>query len=439
MGTLTSRELGFDLSNFAVNPETQDRRPDMETNVMKRFGISLACTLLLAALPALGQNLAQVTFTAVDQETTGLNAASDRVIEIGAVKFRNGKIIESRSWLIDPGIPIPEESIRIHHIAPDMVAGRPSFKSVYPEFKDFVRDTVVLCHNAPFDVGFLRAETERSGLPRLDNQVLDTLRLARSWFPNAPGHSLEALAAHLGIELKSAHRALADASALVAVFMAGTTNLPASATLADLAAGSGNRAPPAQPAVRQPAPGPPVEAAPVPLEVKLRTIVVPEIAFQDAAVPDVLRFLLDSSRTLDRDPIEARRGVNMVQCLSPQERAKTVTFSAKGLTLKEALTAICDLAKIPFRVETSYVMIGSARAAQRNEGRTYSVPFVLVSDIKKQGARKFFESMGVQFPEGATANYNAASGKLIVVNTPDNLKTLEKILAELGVPVPRTE
>jgi DNA polymerase III epsilon subunit-like protein len=188
-------------------------------------------------------------FVAFDTETTGLSADRDRILEIGAVKFRHGKELARQRWLISPGIPLPEEAQRINGITPEMVSNAPPFREVYPQFAAFIGDGVLLAHNARFDRRFLAAEIRRNDLAMATNIVLDTLRLFHGWFPNAPRYSLESLVLFAGVssdppsprvapvgatnDPRSAryHSALKDASCLMDLFLRGATNLPTDATL----------------------------------------------------------------------------------------------------------------------------------------------------------------------------------------------------------------
>jgi len=193
------------------------------------FSIFLGLTLTTS--PSWAEPLTNVTFVAFDLETTGFSAEFDRIIEIGAVKFRNGKVLKSRGWLINPGVPITADSQHIHGITEEMVADSPSFREVFPQFADFIKGAVLLAHNADFDVRFISAELEKNNMSALENIVLDALRLARVWFPDAGSYNLESLVKYLGIPAGSFHRALADSQYVTAIFLAGVRKLPPNATL----------------------------------------------------------------------------------------------------------------------------------------------------------------------------------------------------------------
>lgn len=204
---------------------------------MRRIGVrcfSVFLWLILTASPSSAEPLTNITFVAFDLETTGFSAEFDRIIEIGAVKFRNGKVLKSRSWLINPGVPITADSQHIHGIMEEMVADSPSFREVFPQFAGFIKGAVLLAHNADFDVRFISAELERNNMSAPENIVLDTLRLARVWLPDAGSYNVERLVKYLGIPAGSFHRALADSQYVTAIFLAGIRKLPPNAILEDL-------------------------------------------------------------------------------------------------------------------------------------------------------------------------------------------------------------
>jgi len=185
--------------------------------------------------------IAETTFVAFDLETTGLNPHADRIVEVAAVRFRGAEVLGTRSWLVHPGIPVPEDAREVHGIGDEMLADAPSFPPVYGEFLEFVKGSVLLAHNAPFDVGFLRAEAVRRGASLPDNPVLDTLPLARSWFPGQPSYRLGRLVESLSLPQGTYHRALADSEHLMHLFLCGLGRLPPHATVEDLLAVPGAR------------------------------------------------------------------------------------------------------------------------------------------------------------------------------------------------------
>ena len=173
----------------------------------------------IRALDALPLN--EVPIAVLDFETTGLFAArGDRVVEVAVLRREPQGAVRAFSSLVDPGVPMPESSIAIHGITGAMVAGAPSFEQVLPRVAPLLSDAVLVAHNAPFDLGFLRTECRRLALqaPAI-GPVVDTLRVARD-FLLLPRCNLQALARRVGWVHGRAHRALADVKATDAVLRA---------------------------------------------------------------------------------------------------------------------------------------------------------------------------------------------------------------------------
>ena len=163
-------------------------------------------------MPTANTRMENVTFVIFDTETTGFSPAKDRLLEIGAVKVRGNEKIGEKTWLINPQRYIPYYAQQVHHITPDMVKDKPTFAEVYPDFLEFIDGSVLIAHNAPFDVRFITAEAERNGLPAPKNACLDSLILFRNWYPEMKSHNLGDLLTALGIgtEGMQAHRATDD-------------------------------------------------------------------------------------------------------------------------------------------------------------------------------------------------------------------------------------
>ncbi len=143
---------------------------------------------------------------AVDLETTGLDPAYDRIIEVGAVKYQGDELLGELQILVNPGFAIPPYVTRLTGIRNEDVESAPIFASVLPEVRHFIGDSFLLGHNIRFDLAFLHAE----GLP-LRNAAIDTYSVASALLPNTPRYSLSALASVLSIPTEGAHRALNDA------------------------------------------------------------------------------------------------------------------------------------------------------------------------------------------------------------------------------------
>lgn len=186
----------------------------------------------------LTQSLNTCVFAAIDFETTGLSAARERIVEIGALRFTPGQPeFQTFARLVNPGIPIPEVVIAIHGIRNEDVAEAPAFAQLAPELNQFLEGAILLAHHAAFDVAFYTCELRRAGIEPQPVLVLDTYHLARKVFPVAPSYKLTALLEHLNIPMEGqAHRALPDSLACARLFEACLQALPEgpATTLAEL-------------------------------------------------------------------------------------------------------------------------------------------------------------------------------------------------------------
>ena len=158
----------------------------------------------------------------LDTETTGLSAANgDRLVEIGCVELIN-HVPTGRHYhvYLNPERDMPDEAFRVHGLSEDFLRDKPKFAEVAGDFADFVADGPLIIHNAPFDMGFLNAELEWVGRPRLTNEVIDTVMLARKIHPGARV-SLDALCKHYGIDnaRRTLHGALLDSEILAEVYL----------------------------------------------------------------------------------------------------------------------------------------------------------------------------------------------------------------------------
>lgn len=158
----------------------------------------------------------------LDTETTGLSPqGGDRLVEIGCVELINhiptGKTFHV---YINPQRAMPEEAFRVHGLSDEFLADKPLFTAVAEDFRAFIGDATLVIHNAPFDMGFLNAEMEWAGLPRLSNAVIDTVMVARQKHPGARV-SLDALCKHYGIDnsRRTLHGALLDSEILAEVYL----------------------------------------------------------------------------------------------------------------------------------------------------------------------------------------------------------------------------
>lgn len=150
-------------------------------------------------------------FTAIDTETTGLHSTTDRLLEVGAVKFSKDGVIDTYNRLINPCCSIPYEATRINHITKEMVQDCPTEQEILPDLVQFVSNSILVAHNANFDLKFINTALLRCGYKALLNQVEDTVKISRSAFPDLGSHKLQFLAQHFNINPGNAHRAQDDA------------------------------------------------------------------------------------------------------------------------------------------------------------------------------------------------------------------------------------
>ena len=165
--------------------------------------------------------LTELSFTVFDTETTGLNpSGGDQIIQIGAARIVNGKLLRQESFeqLVNPGRLIPAATVSIHGITQDMVSGKPPITEVLPAFYSFAQDTVLVAHNAAFDMKFLQLQERHTGLV-FNHPVLDTLLLSAVVHPNQESHRLEAIAERFNITVLGRHTALGDALVTAEVWL----------------------------------------------------------------------------------------------------------------------------------------------------------------------------------------------------------------------------
>jgi DNA polymerase III epsilon subunit family exonuclease len=170
---------------------------------------------------------------AIDTETTGLGWY-ERLVELGAVRFRGGEVVARWRTLVDPRRLIPARVSAIHGITDDLVAGAPDARAALLELQRFCEGAVLLAHNAVFDRDILAAEHARAGLAAPYGPLYCTWRFSKHCLPDAPRHGLAPLAKHLALPTESPHRALADAELTQRLFAACCAALPSPVTLATL-------------------------------------------------------------------------------------------------------------------------------------------------------------------------------------------------------------
>jgi CBS domain-containing protein len=158
----------------------------------------------------------------IDTETTGLDPAKARIVEIGAVPLVGGKLDEKATLrrLIHPGQPIPDVAVQIHHIDDSVVAGAPRFAAAWPDVAAAISGSILIGHALGFDLAVLKRECEDAGLPWVSPRTLDTMLLAQVAEPHLGGFTIEHLTSWLGVTINGRHSALGDAIVTAKIFLA---------------------------------------------------------------------------------------------------------------------------------------------------------------------------------------------------------------------------
>ena len=163
-----------------------------------------------------GQDI-DTTYCVLDLETTGFSATTEKITEVGIMKIKNGEVLDQFSCFVNPEKHIPQRVSEVTNITDDMVADSETIDKVFPKILDFIKDSVLVAHNAPFDMGFLKQNAKNLGY-EFDYTYLDTLSLAKDLFPDYKKYKLGKIADNLGIKVEVAHRALDDVDTTVKVF-----------------------------------------------------------------------------------------------------------------------------------------------------------------------------------------------------------------------------
>lgn len=158
----------------------------------------------------------ECTFVVFDLETTGLDSSHDRIIEIGAIKFKNFKPIDQLSSLVHTDLPLSPKIQKLTGITPNMLVDKPKVATLLTQFLEFIKGSILVAHNADFDLSFIKAECKRQ-LITLSWPTLCSLKLARALLPGLERKNLDTLANHYSLKFEARHRSIGDAKVTLSV------------------------------------------------------------------------------------------------------------------------------------------------------------------------------------------------------------------------------
>jgi DNA polymerase-3 subunit epsilon len=176
----------------------------------------------------------ELSFVAFDTETSGAYPLGSEIVEVGLVRWEGGRETAAFDQLIHPRKPMDQEVIKIHGITNEMVANSPDMKDVIEKVVDFIGDSLLIAHHAPFDLGFLTWDIERFGLKLPKSPAICSSLISRKLIKGSENHKLQTLIKHLNIQAGPAHRAESDARACLEVALHCFQKMGATATLGEI-------------------------------------------------------------------------------------------------------------------------------------------------------------------------------------------------------------
>lgn len=182
----------------------------------------------------LSSRIYEYPIVALDTETSGAFPLNSEICEVAAVKYFQGKIIDTFSSLVKISHKMPEEVIKIHGITDEMLKEAPSIDEVLPSLLSFIDKSVIIGHHIQFDAGFLAIEIEKAKLNFPQNIIICTSLLSRNLIPESPNHKLQTLISFLDLDQGTAHRALDDSKACLSLFHRCIEKMPDGSTLKEL-------------------------------------------------------------------------------------------------------------------------------------------------------------------------------------------------------------
>ncbi len=197
-------------------PEAKKAAKDSDIKILYGVEAYLVPDRLTSVINAGDQLLDDITYSVLDIETTGLSKMTEKITEFGIIKVKNGKKIDEFECFVNPEKTIPQRVVEVTNITNEMVKDAETIDKVLPRVLDYIKDTVIVAHNAVFDIGFIKHNADLLGL-KFNPTYIDSLPLAKELFPNFKKYKLGIIAENLGIKVDVAHRALADVDTLVKV------------------------------------------------------------------------------------------------------------------------------------------------------------------------------------------------------------------------------
>lgn len=202
-------QLGYSMFQDVLFPALDQGQSQAKDDV-------LTLRRLKRFLPDLAYPMPDATIVVFDLETTGLDAETDRIIEVGAIKLKGLEPVAQFSTLVKTDIELTDDIVKITGITQDMLEGQPAIEAVLPKFLEFIEGSILVAHNAEFDVSMVRAACSRVGID-LEWPCFCTLKMARELLPDLENKKLDTIANHYGLTFEARHRSVGDVKVTVGV------------------------------------------------------------------------------------------------------------------------------------------------------------------------------------------------------------------------------
>lgn len=208
-----------DTANVQAFPEAFNAGKKNGIKVLFGMEANLVDDGVPIAYEATHRHLASETYIVFDVETTGLSSAYDTIIELAAVRVKDGEIVDTFESFANPHHPLSETTTRLTGITDEMVQGAPEVGEMIAKFVEFCEDAILVAHNANFDMGFFYAACQTAGIEVPKYSYIDTVEMARYLYPDMRNHRLDTLAKRFDVDLTQHHRAIYDTEATAYLFV----------------------------------------------------------------------------------------------------------------------------------------------------------------------------------------------------------------------------